>query len=104
MAKMKTAIQNVSSEVNLRVHYRPSTYTIDYGDSGYMIARRFGIPMYELDQVNPGIVWEELTVGQVINLPSPDITIPMDPIPNKRIVVNLKTQSLVAYENGRAGL
>ena len=25
---------------------------------------------------------------------------PVDPIPNKRIVVNLKTQSLVAYENG----
>ncbi len=100
MGKMQTAIRDVDSEVNLRVHYRPATYTIDYGDSGYMIARRFGIPMYELDQVNPGIVWEELTVGQIINLPSPDITIPLDPIPNKRIVVNLKTQSLVAYENG----
>ena len=42
-----------------------------------------------------------LSVGETVNLPSPDITLPLDPIPNKRIVVNLKTQSLIAYENGQ---
>ncbi|MEP7293978.1 MAG: L,D-transpeptidase, partial [Chloroflexota bacterium] len=36
-----------------------------------------------------------------INMPSPDMSIPLDPVPNKRIVVNLSTQSMVAYENGQ---
>ncbi len=102
MTKMTDAIQNAKSEVDLRVRYRSSTYTVQAGDSGYMIARRNGVPFYNLQQANPGRDWDKpLSIGEVVNLPSPDITMPLDPIPNKRIVVNLKTQSLVAYENGK---
>lgn len=100
MEKMQQAISTGAGEVNLRVRYRPSTYTIGYGDYGYFVARAHGVPLIELDKVNPGIVWENLTAGDVINLPSPDLSIPLDPVPNKRIVVNLPTQSMVAYENG----
>jgi lipoprotein-anchoring transpeptidase ErfK/SrfK len=101
MEKLQTAINDLQSEVNLRVRYRPTTYTIEYGDNGYFIARAYGVPLIELQKVNPGIEWENLTAGQVINLPSPDMSIPLDPVPNKRIVVNLETQSMVAYENGQ---
>jgi LysM repeat protein len=102
MSKMSDAIKNVKSEVDLRVRYRSTTDTVQAGDSGYMIARRNGIPFYNLQQANPGRDWDQaLSIGEEVNLPSPDITIPIDPIPNKRIVVNLKTQSLVAYENGQ---
>jgi LysM repeat protein len=100
MEKMQSAIRNATPEVNLRIHYRPSTYTVISGDSGYLVSRRFGVPFYQLQLVNPGVEWEALSVGDVLNLPSPDITLPLDPVPNKRIVVNLSTQSLVAYENG----
>ena len=101
MEKMEAAISGLLSEVNLRVRYRPSTYTIDYGDNGYFIARQYGVPLIELQKVNPGVEWENLAAGQVINLPSPDMAIPLEPVPNKRIVVNLETQSMVAYENGQ---
>lgn len=101
MAKMQTAINSLQSDVSVRIRYRPTTYTIDYGDNGYFIARAYGIPLIELQKVNPGVEWESLTAGQVINLPSPDMSIPLDPVPNKRIVVNLETQSMVAYENGQ---
>ncbi|MFN8564729.1 MAG: L,D-transpeptidase family protein [Anaerolineae bacterium] len=102
MEKMQTAITGLQGEVNIRVHYRSSIYTVEPGDSGYLIARRSGIPFIQLQLANPGRDWDvPLEVGETMNLPSPDITIPLDPVPNKRIVVNLKTQSLVAYENGQ---
>jgi LysM repeat protein len=102
MAKMETAISKLSSEVDLRVRYRATTYTVQGGDSGYMIARRHGIPFYQLQLANPGRDWDvPLNIGETVNLPSPDITIPLDPVPNKRIVVNINTQSLVAYEDGK---
>ncbi len=100
MEKMQEAINTGAGEVNLRVRYRPSQFTIGYGDYGYFVAREMGIPLFELQKANPGVVWEELTAGDVINVPSPDLAIPLDPVPNKRIVVNLSTQSMVAYENG----
>ncbi len=102
MAKMQDAIDNLKGEVDLRIHYRGATYTVQPGDSGYGIARRNGIPFNQLQQANPGRDWDvPLVVGETMNLPSPDIMLPIDPVPNKRIVVNLATQSMVAYENGQ---
>lgn len=102
MDKMQSAITDQASHVDIRVHYRSSVYTVQPGDSGYLIARRTGVPFIQLQQANPGRDWDvPLVVGETMNLPSPDLMIPFDPVPNKRIVVNLKTQSLVAYENGQ---
>ena len=102
MAKMQEAISTTQSEVDLRIHYRSSTYTVVSGDSGYVIALKNGIPFYQLQLANPGRDWDiPLSVGETVNLPSPDIMVPLDPIPSKRIVVNIKTQSLIAYENGQ---
>lgn len=99
--KMQEAIDEGLNEVMLRIRYRSETYTVVRGDSGYRIAEKNGIPFYQLQQVNPGRDWDVgLVVGETMNLPSRDITVPLDPIPNKRIVVNLETQYLVAYENG----
>jgi LysM repeat protein len=101
MAKMQTAINTLQSEVYLRIRYESSIYSVQAGDTGYRIAAKIGIPFYQLEQANPGRNWEEnLTIGERINLPSRDITMPLDPIPNKRIVVNINTQYMVAYENG----
>lgn len=102
MEKMRQAIARGASEVNLRIRYRTSTYTVQRGDSGYRIARNLGVPFYLIQQANPSRDWDALlNPGDQINLPSVDAVVPLDPIPNKRIIVDLDTQQLWAYENGQ---
>jgi LysM repeat protein len=99
--KVRDAISEGVNSVQLRIRYRSDTYTVEPGDTGWRISYRTGIPFYQIQQANPNRDWEEpLYVGEVVNLPSRDITLPIDPVPNKRIVVNLANQSMIAYENG----
>ncbi len=101
MSKMRAAITSAEHEITIRVRYFAGQYTVQSGDNGYRIARRTGVPFYQLQQANPGRDWEvPLSVGESINVPSPDITLPLDPVPNKRIVVDMRSQTLVAFENG----
>lgn len=44
-------------------------YTIRQGDSFYLIAQRFGIPLANLLAANPGVDPARLVVGQVICVP-----------------------------------
>ncbi|MDR1570463.1 MAG: LysM peptidoglycan-binding domain-containing protein [Oscillospiraceae bacterium] len=46
-----------------------STYTVQRGDSFYLIARRYGFNLADLLAANPGIAPDKLLVGQVICLP-----------------------------------
>lgn len=102
MDKVRQAIRQGRANVNLRIRYRSGTYEVQRGDTGYRIARRTGIPFFLIEQANPGRDWNDLlSPGDIINLPSRDVTIPLEPVSNKRIVVNLDTQYMVAYENGQ---
>ena len=101
MEQLRAAIANLQTAVDLRVRYRPTTYEIQPGDRGFSIARKTGIPYFLIEQVNPGKDLNVLSVGDVINLPTRDVAVPLEPVKNKRIVVNIDTQSLVAYENGQ---
>ncbi|MBI5666819.1 MAG: L,D-transpeptidase family protein [Chloroflexi bacterium] len=98
---LRQAIRDRSEGVTLRIRYRPGTYEVVSGDTGYRIARKTGLPYYWIEKANEGRDLNRLSVGDVIALPSRDLTIPEAPVPNKRIVVNLDTQSLVAFENGQ---
>ncbi len=98
---VRAAIQSRSREVYLRVRYQPDTYQFESGDTGYYVARKTGIPFGLIQEANPGRDWEEMiSPGEIINLPSRDTTLPTEIRPEKRIVVNIDTQYLVAYENG----
>ncbi len=102
ISAVRNAIREGRSSVNLRVRYQGTTYEVQSGDTGYFIARKTGLPFYLIQDANPGRDWEAmLSPGEIINLPSRDATIPNEVIPNKRIVVNIDTQYLVAYENGQ---
>lgn len=90
-----------SMDIDLRVRYHATQYTIASGDTGHSIARKVGIPFYLIDQANSGIAWEALSIGQTINLPTRDVTMPETPLADKRIVVDLNRQYLTAYENGQ---
>lgn len=99
--KMNKAIGEQSASVMLRIRYRDTRYTVVSGDRAYYISRKTGIPFYLIQEANPGRNLDILSPGDILNLPSKDKSVPLDPVPNKRIVVNLDTQSMVAFENGQ---
>ena len=101
MEAMRGAIAELNTSVLLRVRYRPTQYTVVSGDRGYSIARKTGIPFNLLEQANAGRNLNVLSVGDVLNIPSRDAVLPITPASNKRIIVDLRTQSLKAYEDGR---
>ncbi|HAP94039.1 MAG TPA: peptidoglycan-binding protein [Desulfotomaculum sp.] len=46
-------------------------YTIQSGDTFFVLAQRFGTTVEAIRQANPGVNPEQLQVGQVINIPCP---------------------------------
>jgi hypothetical protein len=96
-----TALQTKQTNVNLRIRYRDTQYEVVRGDTGFKISRKTGIPYYLIEEANPNRDLNVLSVGDIINLPSRDKALPLPPVANKRIVVNLDTQSLMAFENGQ---
>jgi LysM repeat protein len=100
LGQVEKAVSENSSTIYLRFNHKSEVYEVVSQDTGYRIARKKGIPFFKLQEANPGLDWEEpLYVGQVINLPPRDITLPLPPVPDKRIVVDLDNQVLVAFEN-----
>ncbi len=99
--RITDAINEKDSTVLLRIQYRPTEYEVERGDTGYRIARKTGIPFYLIEEANPGRDLGVLSPGDVIRIPSRDVTMPLEPIPNKRIVVNLDNQTMTAFENGQ---
>ncbi len=99
--RLREALAERASSVTLRVRYYPTTYQVVGGDTGYRIARRNGIPYYLVEEANLGRDLGKLSIGDIVQLPSRDKTLPLDPVPTKRIVVNLDTQSMTAFENGQ---
>jgi lipoprotein-anchoring transpeptidase ErfK/SrfK len=100
--KLQEAVQAGSSQITLRIRYRSTLYEVVAGDTGFRISRKTGIPFFLIQQANPGKDdWDTLSPGDVIQLPTRDLTLPIDPTPAKRIVVNLNTQRMIAYENGQ---
>lgn len=101
MQHLNDAIASQADTITLRVRYRPTVYTVQRGDTGFAISRRTGIPFYLIREANSGINLDSLFPGDQLNIPTRDVTMPHDPVPHKRIVVNLNRQYLTAYENGQ---
>lgn len=84
---------------DVRIRYADSTYTLQQGEWGYRLSRRLGLPFFNIQNSNPGIDWNAVYAGDNIAIPSRDLVIPLDPIEDRRIVVDLDRRYLVAYEN-----
>ncbi len=97
--RVRQAIAAKQDTVYLRVRYLPTTFTIGAGDWGQRISRKTGLPFRLIENVNPAVDWNRLSIGTVINLPSRDLLLPEPPVPNKRIIVDLDRRWMVAYEN-----
>ena len=50
--------------------YSQSTYTVQSGDSLWLIARRYGTTVAELQRLNPGVNPQRLQVGQRLTVPA----------------------------------
>lgn len=98
---LRQALANQQHEIGLRIRYEPQDYTVQAGDTASRVARKTGIPFYLLVQKNSGRNLDLLSIGDILELPSKDVTMPYAPNPNKRIVVDLDEQWLVAYESGQ---
>ncbi|MGB9521880.1 MAG: L,D-transpeptidase family protein, partial [Anaerolineales bacterium] len=85
----------------LLVSHRPTTYVVQKGDTLLKISWRAGYPMWKILEANPGLDPNQLYAGQVLNIPSKDSLLPLDVIPNKRIVISISKQRLLVYENNQ---
>lgn len=84
----------------LRMKNRPQIYEVQRGDSAFAIARKNGVPYYLLQEANSGRNMDALYPGDELNIPSKDLMLPIPPVPNKRIIVDLTHQQLFAFEDG----
>jgi LysM repeat protein len=100
-AAMQDAVARNQTTATVRIWHHTTTYTVRPGQTLASIAEEVGIPYPYIQAENSGINTDALSVGQVLTLPSKDVLLPLDPIPNKRIVVSRGQQHLWAYENGQ---
>jgi len=97
---VQRAIDADMGVASLRLSHYPETYTVERGDTAYGIATRRGLPYFLVAEVNAGRDLASLYPGDEIRLPSRDVTVPLPPVPTKRIVVDIETQTLYGFENG----
>jgi LysM repeat protein len=98
---VQQAVATGSLNTWVTVHYLPTVYTVQRGETAYSISRASGIPFHLIEQANPDRNLSELYVGDQIALPSRDIMLPLPVVRGKRIVVDLSEQHMWAYENGQ---
>lgn len=96
--KMQKGLNTNNANVVVRIQHLPKGYTVDHADTGYRIGRKNGLPYQLVYEANPNVNWRALNVGDRIQIPSRDVLLPVDPLPHKRIVVDIESQWLVAFE------
>ena len=96
---LTNALTTGATTAQVRINYLPHTHTIERGETGFSIGRALGLPFRLISDANPSLDWNQLSVGQQIIIPSRDNVVPIDPISDKRIIVDLDRFYLVAYEN-----
>ncbi len=99
ISQLQEALIAGTPDIILRLNYLPEPYSVVQRDTGFLIGRKRGIPYELIRDANPTLNWNALVVGQEIQIPSRDVLLPKDPVPHKRIIVDLQSQWLVAFES-----
>lgn len=79
-------LTQVAAETNAGCPVNSTPYTVQRGDSFYLIARKFGVDVRELLNANPNIVSGRLLVGDVLCVPT-GVKAPSCPIGSAAYVV-----------------
>jgi lipoprotein-anchoring transpeptidase ErfK/SrfK len=93
------AVVGAGRVANLRVYHREKRHSVAAGETFSSLGLLYGIPYPWIQRANPA-AGEALRVGQVVTIPSTDLLMPLSPVENKRIVVSVAQQRMMAYENG----
>ena len=101
ITKMREGLSNGSLAATVRVSHGAQEYTVQSGDTFNSIARKFGVLPRMILEANPGIDPSALYVGMTVTIPSPDPLIPLEPVMNKRVVVDMSDLRMYIYENGQ---
>jgi LysM repeat protein len=101
VASMQAALALGQTSATIRVWHDTTVYTVRAGQTLASIAEEIGIPYPYIQALNPEINTETLLIGQTLKIPSKDILVPLNLVPNKRIVISRSQQHLWAYENGQ---
>jgi lipoprotein-anchoring transpeptidase ErfK/SrfK len=91
-------IQHQQPIVRTRLYHPERQHLVQSGETLSSIGYDYGIPYPWIQQANPGV--NQLSVGQTITISSPDVMLPLEPVPGKRIVVSLGEQRTRVFENG----
>ncbi len=93
------ALAVAEPQARARIRHAEQVYYVEPGDFFYDIAYFFGFSQWQLERANPNVDPEGLYVGQPLTIPSIDVLFPHPLVPEKRIEIDLPTQTLYAYEN-----
>lgn len=99
-AAARAVLNGQAPSAPIRVYHRDSTHVVASGETLASIGERYGIPYPWIQQANGGL-GSDLRTGQEILIPSPDLLLPLPPVPDKRVRVSLAQQRLWAYANGQ---
>lgn len=97
---LKGAVEGGGTQVNVQVMHPDRTYTVQAGDTLGGLAWEFGIPYWKIQAANGGAGLGSLSAGQTVTIPSPDVMLPLPPVANKRVIVNISQQNMKVYEEG----
>ena len=95
---LSAAALSGEGRVEFRVYHHPSQHVVQPGETLVSIARDHGFPYPWLQQANPGV--DALRPGQVIQIPSPDVLLPLPVVTHKRIIISIAQQRMWACEDG----
>jgi lipoprotein-anchoring transpeptidase ErfK/SrfK len=86
--------------IELTVKHKATTYVVQPGDTLLKLSWQLGIPFWMILEANSDLDANNLPAGQTINIPSKDDLLPLQVIPNKRIVISISQQRLWVYQDG----
>ncbi|MCU0522424.1 MAG: L,D-transpeptidase family protein, partial [Anaerolineae bacterium] len=95
---LETLRAGATNRVVALVSHPPSTYTVQAGDTFFDIAYNHGFPQWRLEQANPDVDPGLIDIGQELVIPSIDVLFPYPLVPDKRIEIDLPTQTLRAFD------
>lgn len=97
------ALANQSPErlvIPVIIRHKPTTYTIQPGDTLLKISWNLGIPFWMIVRANPGLDPDYLQAGQILNIPSKDELLPLPVVPGKRVIISISQQRLSIFQDG----
>ena len=100
LPSVRTAIEDGESQTTAILIHPPRNYVVQSGDTLMSIARAHGYPAWRLVEANPDIDSRRFQPGQEIVIPSVDVLLPLPPILDRRIVIDISDQRLYAYAGG----